>query len=339
MTAGAMIGPSMISRRGFLRAVGLSALAVPLLAEAQPAGVVRRIGFVGHTPEGIRGARTEAFVKGLGEFGFTVGQNVTIEYRWLGDRLSPNPDIVADFVRTKVDVIVAYSTPTVFSAKEATKSIPIVMVGPRDPVEQGIVASLARPGGNITGISSTASDPEASSGRRLVLIREALPRASRVAHLWSSKFPGTKPYLDAMLPVAKRMNITLRAFDVAAPDELPKAFAAMKREGVHFLSVEAALGSYRKPIVALAATSRLPAFYSASIFCDEGGLMCGSVDWLEIFWKAGRYTGQILNGAKPADLPVEQPTKFELVINLTTAKALGFTLPPSILGRATRIIE
>jgi putative ABC transport system substrate-binding protein len=334
-----MIGPSMISRRRFVRVVSLSILAGPLASEAQAPGKARRIGFVGSTAEGIRGSRSDAFAKGLGELGFTIGQNVTIEYRWLGGRLSPAPEVVADFVRTNVDVIVAFATPAVFSAKEATSSIPIVMVGPRDPVGQGIIATLARPGGNITGISSTAADPGSASGKRLALIKEALPRASRFGHLWSSKFPGTKPGLNEALRTAEKLKITVRSVDVAGPEELPSAFAAMKRDGVEAVSVEAALAVYRKRIIELAATSRLPAIYGASQFVEQGGLMGYSPDWVEIFWKAGHYAGKILNGAKPADLPVEQPTRFELLINLPAAKALGFAIPPSLLLRADRVIE
>jgi putative ABC transport system substrate-binding protein len=334
-----MIGRSMISRRRFLCTVSLSVLAGPLPAEAQTPGNARRIGFVGGTAEGIRGSRSDAFAKGLGELGFTIGQNVTIEYRWLGGRLSPAPEVVADFIRTNVDVIVAYATPAVFSAKEATSSIPIVMVGPRDPVEQGIIATLARPGGNITGISSTAADPGLAAGKRLALIKEALPRVSRVGYLWTSKFPGAQPGLNETQRTAEKLKITVRSVDVAGPDELSSAFATMKRDGVEAVSVEAGLGGYHKRIIELAAASRLPAIYGGSLFVEQGGLMGYSPDWVEIFRKAGHYAGKVLNGAKPADLPVEQPTKFELLINLPAAKALGFTIPPSLLLRADRVIE
>jgi len=262
---------------------------------------------------------------------------VSIEYRWLGDRLSPTPDVVADFVRSNVDVIVAYGSPAVLSAKEATKSIPIVMVGARDPVEQGIIASLARPGGNITGISA-ATGPAIAS-KRLALIKEALPRASRVGHLWNSMFPGTKPHADEMLRAGGTLRITVSSFDVRGADELSRAFATMKREGVDVVSVEAALNAYRESIIEIAAASRLPAFYGSSMFVEQGGLMSYSADWFEIFKKAGAYAGKIPKGANPSDLPVEQPTKFELVVNLKTAKALGLTIPQSVLARADQLIE
>jgi putative ABC transport system substrate-binding protein len=302
---------------------------------AQPAGRVWRIGLVGSSgiPEDYR----DAFRKGLGELGFTVGQNVLVEYRWLGDRLGPTPEVVADFVRGNVDVIVAYGSPATLSAKKATKSIPIVMVGARDPVEQGIVASLARPGGNITGISA-ATGPTIAS-KRLALIKEAVPRASRIGHLWSSTFPGTKPYTDEMLRAGDTLKMTVTSFDVRGRDDLSRAFATMKREGVHVVSVEAALNAYRKDIVELAAESRLPAFYGSSMYVEQGGLMSYSADWREIFRKAGVYTGKILGGAKPSDLPVEQPTKFELLVNLKTAKTLGLPIPPSFLLRADRVVE
>jgi putative ABC transport system substrate-binding protein len=274
---------------------------------------------------------------GLGELGFTVGQNVSIEYRWFGDRLSPAPEVVVDFVRNKVDVIVAYGSPATLSAKKATKSIPIVMVGARDPVEQGIIGSLARPGGNITGISA-ATGPAIAS-KRLLLMKEAVPQASRVGHLWSSKFPGTKPHTDEMLRAGSTLKMTVISFDVSGRDELSRAFAAMKRDGVDIVSVEAALNAYRQDIVELAAASRLPAFYGSSMYVEQGGLMSYSADWREIFRKAGAYAGKVLKGAKPSDLPVEQPTKFELLVNLKAAKALGLTIPPAFLLRADRTIE
>ena len=323
----------MTSRRELVFGLAASVLAAPLVAIAQPAGKVWRIGFVGLP----LGAYRDAFGKGLGEFGFTVGQNVSIEYRGLGDPLRPTPEVVADFVRTNVDVIVAFGAPAVLSAKEATKTIPVVMVGARDPVELGIVASLGRPGGNITRISAGAGPAIAT--KRLALIREAVPRASRVGHLWSSKFPGTKPYVDEMLRAAGKLKMTVRPLDVGGPDELSSAFATMKREGVDVVSVEAALAAYRTRIIELAAASRLPAFYGHTLFVEQGGLMSYSSDWIEIFTKAGWYTGKVLKGAKPADLPVEQPTKFELVINLKAAKALSLTIPPWLLLRADRVIQ
>jgi putative ABC transport system substrate-binding protein len=279
----------------------------------------------------------DAFRAGLGEQGFSVGQNILIEYRWLGDRLSPTPEVVGDFVRGNVDVIVAYGSPATLSAKKATQRIPIVMVGARDPVEQGIVASLARPGGNITGISA-ATGPDIAN-KRLALIKEAVPRATRIGHLWSSTFPGTRPHTDEMLRAGDTLKMRVTSFDVRGRDDLSRAFATMKREGVEVVSVEAALNAYRTDIVALAAESRLPAFYGSSMFVEQGGLMSYSADWREIFRKAGAYAGRLLGGAKPSDLPVEQPTRFELLVNLRTAKALGLTIPPSFLLHADRVIE
>jgi putative ABC transport system substrate-binding protein len=202
-----------VDRLKFIATLTGGLLAASRTAVAQPAGRTWRIGFIGLLggpafPE----TYGDAFRTGLGELGFIVGQNVSIEYRSLGDPLSPTPEVVADFVRAHVDVIVAYGSPAVLSAKEATKSIPIVMVGARDPVEQQMIASLARPGGNITGIS--ANTGPAIAGKRLALIKEALPRASRVGHLWSSKFPGTKPYVDEMLRAAGKLRMTLSSFDV-----------------------------------------------------------------------------------------------------------------------------
>jgi ABC-type uncharacterized transport system substrate-binding protein len=326
----------MVDRLTFIAILCGSLLVGLPLVMAQPTGKVWRIGFVGGSR--IPKTYSDAFLQGLSESGFVVGQNVAIEYRWLGNPLSPMPEIVADFVRRPVDVIVAAGSPAALSAKDATKSIPIVMVGARDPVEQGLITSLARPGGNITGISSSVVGPAIAS-KRLALIKEALPQASRVGHLWSSTFPGTKPYMEEMLRAGVRMKLTVRSFDVNRPDDLQGAFAAMKRESIEVVSVEAALTAYRRRIVDIAAASRLPALYGISSFVEEGGLMSYSVDWLEIFRKAGGYAGRILKGANPSELPVEQPTRFELVINLRTAKAIGFTIPPSLLLQADRLIE
>ena len=237
-----------MDRLKFIATLAGGLLAAPRTAVAQPARRTWRIGLLAAPFPETYG---DAFRTGLGELGFIVGQNVSIEYRSLGDPLSPTPEVVADFVRDNVDVIVAYGSPGVLSAKEATKSIPIVMVGARDPVEQQMIASLARPGGNITGIS--ASPGPAIAGKRLALIKEALPRASRVGHLWSSKFPGTKPYMDEMLRASGKLRMTVSSFDVGGPDELPRAFATMKREGVEVVSVEAALSAYRKSIIEIAA--------------------------------------------------------------------------------------
>jgi ABC-type uncharacterized transport system substrate-binding protein len=325
------------SRRGFLATVGaIAVVGAPRAGMAQAPGRLSRIGFL-VTTVGLYEAYSEAFLRGLRESGFTLGENVSIEYRRY-EPLTPGGSGVADLVRNNVDLIVAYGAPAVLSAKEATKTIPIVMIGARSPVELGIVPSLARPGGNITGITAGASGAE-MAGKRLALVRDALPRASRVGHLWSSKFPGTKPHVDEMRRAARTVGMTVSAVDVGGPDDLPKAFATMKRDRVEVVSVDAALGAYRKNIVESAAAARLPAMYGHSVFVEQGGLMSYSADWREVFVKAGGYAGRILKGAKPEDIPVEHPTKYELVVNLKTAKTLGLTLPPAFLLRADRVVE
>ena len=262
---------------------------------------------------------------------------MSIDYRRFGDRLAPAPDLVADFVRANVDLIVAFDAPAVLSAKEATRTIPVVLLGARDPVELGIVTSLARPGGNITGISSTVSP--SISGKRLALLKEAAPRASRVGHLWSSAFPGTRPYYEELLKAAGALNVTVVSFDVRGSEELPGAFSQMKRDRIDALTVDPALYAYRRLILELIAASRLPACYGNSVFGEDGGLMGYSPDWGVMFRTAGVYSGKLVKGAKPADLPVEQPTKFELTINLKTAKVLGLTIPPALLLRADQVIQ
>ncbi len=326
----------MISRRWLLVAGAASLLATPSRSDAQPAGKGYRIGWLGLGTD-LRPAYDTAFRAGLALHGVTVGQNAAMEFRWLGNSLSPNPALAAELVKSHVDVIVAFGTPAVLSAREATRTIPIVMVGARDPVELGVIVSLARPGGNITGISSTVTREIAA--KRLAIIKEALPRASRIAHLWSSKFPGTRPYVDHITQAAAKLQVSVQAFDVGGPEDLPATFAKMKQGAVDAVSVEPALASYRKQIIELAAASRLPTLYGNSVFVEEGGLMGYSPDWIEILSKAGKYAGMILKGARPSDLPVEQPTKFQLMINAKTAKALGLTISPSLWARADQIIE
>jgi putative ABC transport system substrate-binding protein len=314
-------------------------LAGPFVVDAQQTPTtVQRIGWVFGGDQGLPGALVDAFAKGLAEFGgLTVGHNVSIEYRRLPNALTPAPEVVADLVRANVAVIVAGSGAAALSAKRATAVIPIVMIGVRDPVEQGFVTSLSRPAGNITGVTAGAGPQIA--GKRLELMKETLPHASRVGHLWGSAFPGAKPHLDEMVRAADRLLVAIHSFDVVGPEALPNAFAEMKNRRIGILSVEASLQPYRRRIVELAAQSKLPAMYGTDAFVEDGGLMSYSADWREIYRKGGQCVARILGGAKPADLPIEQPTKFKFAINLKTAKALGLTIPPSLLLRADQVIE
>ncbi len=255
-------------------------------------------------------------------------------------RVERLPDLATELVRLKVDVIVTFGggVPPAQAAQRATKAIPIIATGVTDPVAAGLVASLARPGGNITGPAIISHE---LVGKELELLREIVPRVSRVAILWNPANPGNAHQLRAAEAAAPALGVRLQRVEVRAPGEIDRAFAAMTRERVGALLVllDAIFYDQRARIVDLAAKNRLPAVYGYSVFADAGGLMTYGANRFDLPRSAAAYVDKILKGAKPADLPVEQPTKFELVINLKTAKALGLTIPPSVLGRADQVIE
>ncbi len=320
--------------------VTLGLLAAPLAAPAEQPGKVFRIGILGNVPlTDPEGARVwGAFIQGLRELGYVEGQNITIERRFSEGKYERLPDLAADLVRLKVDVIVAPATNPVFAAKQATRTIPIVMTGSGDAVGSGLVASLARPGGNVTGLSTLA--PEIV-GKQLELLKEMVPRVSRVAVLWNPTNTGHSLSLREAKVAARSLGVQLQLLEARRPDEFEGAFAAMTRERAGALLV---LGDgmfllHPTRIADLAAKSRLPAMYGLREFVDAGGLMAYAHSLRDNFRRAATYIDKILKGAKPADLPVEQPTKFELVINLKTAKALGLTIPQSILIRADEVIR
>jgi putative ABC transport system substrate-binding protein len=322
------------SRRTFLVAFVGGILAAPLAAEAQTAEKVYRIGMLGSSSSD---PLVEAFKQGLRELGYVEGRNIMVEYRSAEGRTERLPDLAADLVRLKVDVIVASSQGAV-AAKQATTAIPIVMPIITDPVRLGLVASLAKPGGNATGF---ATQNDELPGKWMELVKETLPKASRVAVLFHPTYDGGVQ-LKASEAAARSLGVRLQALKVERPDDFGTAFAAVQKNRAEALIISSSplFYTHRARLVEFAAKHRIPTIYHQSEFVvGSGGLMSYGPDFNDLFRRSATYVDKILKGARPADLPVQQPTKFELVINLKTAKALGLTIPPSVLGRADQVIE
>jgi putative ABC transport system substrate-binding protein len=312
----------------------LFALCVP--AEAQQPKKVSRIGFLSPTSDD---SRVEAFRQGLGELGYKEGQNITIEYRWANGRFEQLPDLALDLVRLKVDIVVAVVTQASLAAKKATRTIPIVMIGVADPVGSGLVASLARPGANITGTSSMTAEV---IGKQLELLKETLPKISRVAALWNPANPIFQAIqLRETEDAARALGVRLQLVEARGPEEIDRAFEALARERTRALLVlnDPVFTTHRKRIADLSAKHRLPAVTGTLEYTEAGGLMAYGPRFPDMYRRAAVYVDKILKGTKPEDLPVEQPTKFELIINLKTAKKIGLTIPPSVLARADRVIR
>jgi putative tryptophan/tyrosine transport system substrate-binding protein len=306
--------------------------------EAQQPTKIPRIGFLGASSASTLAARIEALRQGLRELGYVEGKSIVIEYRWAEGKFDRLPALAAELVRLKVDVIVTGGTTSTRAAKKATVTIPIVMGFDNDPVGNGFVASLAHPGGNITGLSTLA--PEIS-GKQLELLKEIVPRLSRVAVLGSSTTPGTAQARREIELAAGALKVQLQYLDVLSPKDIETAFqAASKGHADAVLALtNPILNQNRKALADLAVKNRLPAIYYSAEFVEDGGLMTYSVSTTDPFRRAATYVDKILKGAKPADLPVEQPTKFEFVINLKAAKQIGLTIPPNVLARADRVIR
>ena len=317
--------------------LALAALgAAPLSTRAQQADKVWRIGFLSSASgpdESI-----EAFREQLRSLGYLEGRNLLIEYRWGAGKEERLPELAAELVRLKVDVIVTRGQQSVVAAKRATSTIPIVIGSAADPVGTGLIDSLARPGGNITGISFVASD---LAGKRVQLLREILPEATRVAVLVLKGGPAVPLFIEPIRTAAQRMGITLVVQDVNEAEALAGAFAVMQRERAQVLIVQLSpfTDDHRKRIVELAAQHRLPTIFESRGSVDVGGFISYGPGLPEMFRRAAFYVDRIFKGAKPADLPVEQPTKIEMVINLKTAKALGLTIPQSLLVRADEVLR
>lgn len=324
-----------VERREFLIATG-ALCAAPLISQAQQPTKVRRIGVItSASPESARG---RALREGLREFGHVEGQNIAFEWRVSGGRAERFPDFAAELVGLKVDIIVAPDNPAIAAAQNATKTIPIVMVLATDPVGTGFVASLARPGGNTTGLTIQAPELQ---GKRLQLLKEVVPHAVRVAILWDSTEPGRRAPVREAEVAARALGLQLQLLEVRSASELDSLFTAMARERADAILVEPSqrTNAHRVLIAELAAKSRLPTMGPVEWFVEAGGLMVYAPNSVTLFRRAAYYVDRILKGAKAADLPVEQPTTFELAINMRTAKSLGIKIPQSVLLRADRLIE
>ena len=324
-------------RRAFLSGA-VALLTAPLAVEAQQAGKVARIGFLSPASSTTAPHIVEAFRQGLRDLGYVEGQNIVVEYRYANGKAEALPDLAAELVSLKVDVIVASGTPGPLAAKSATKTIPIVMASAGDPVRTGLVASLARPGGNVTGLSTLTPD---LGGKRLQLVKELLPGVSRVAVLWNAANPYTALLVREIEAAARTLRVQIQSLEVRGPDDFQNVLPTAISGGAGALVVvdDPLTVSSRTWIVSFAAQHRLPAMYGFREFAEAGGLMAFGANLADLYRRAPVYVDKILKGAKPADLPVEQPAKFDLVINLKTAKALGLTIPPSLLARADQVIE
>jgi putative ABC transport system substrate-binding protein len=316
--------------------VALALLAAPGATGAQPAGQVSRVGFLGAGSSAS--ANVEAFRQGLRKLGWAEGQNIVIEYRFADGHFDRLPDLAADLVRLKVDVMTAAPTPGAVAAKKATGTIPIVMVGVGDPVGLGLIASLARPGGNVTGLSFDAG---MEIGKGLEILKETLPKVRRVAVLSNPANPGQPTAMKNVKAAAQSLGVELRFLEARGPDEFDGAFVTMAKERVEALLVVTDSTFYiqRARLADLAAKNRLPAVWGFRDYVEAGALMSYGPSVAATYRRAASFVDRILKGAQPASLPVEQPTKYELVINLKTARALGLSIPQPLLLRTDHLIE
>jgi putative ABC transport system substrate-binding protein len=327
-----------MSKKVFCLALGTSLFALSFSGQAQQPKKVPRIGFLIGTSPSTISDRIEAFRQGLRELGYVEGKNIVIEYRYSEGKLDRLRELAAELVRLNVDVIVTSGPTPNRAAKEATVTIPIVMGYDTDPVGNGFVVSLARPGGNITGLSTLA--PEIS-GKQVELLKEIVPRLSRLAVFGTSTSPGTAQALKETELAAAAVGARLQYLDIRSPNEIDTAFqeARKGRADAVLVLTSAVFVLHRTQLADLAIKSRLPVIYDRREFVDDGGFMSYGTSFADLARRTATYVDKILKGAKPADLPVEQPTKFELIINLKAAKQIGLTIPPNVLARADKVIK
>jgi putative tryptophan/tyrosine transport system substrate-binding protein len=326
-------------RREFMALLGGAAAAWPLPTQAQqPASTVRRLGYLFSFKPAEGNHLWEACRLGLRQLGYVEGRGIVLEPRWADGRHERLPGLAADLVRLKVDIIISAATPAALAAKAATRDIPIVMVGIGDPLKSGLIASLSRPGGNVTGLSLLTAD---LSGKRLELLAEVMRDLPRVAVLINPDNPVHAIFHDETRAAALSKGVELQSFTARNPREIQDVFAdaSIKRIAALIVYDDPVIWSHRQQIVALAAKQRLPVIYGYREFVDAGGLMSYGPDRIDHYRRTAYYVDKILKGAKPADLPVEQPTKFDLIVNSTTAKELGLAIPPSFLARADEVVE
>jgi putative tryptophan/tyrosine transport system substrate-binding protein len=332
--SGEISAPRLLVRLAVVILLGI--LHVPGAGEAQPVGKVYRIGFLGNSTAALEANLVGPFLEGLRDLGYVEGRNVQIEYRWAEGQYERFPELVAELVALKVDVLVTAGTPAALAVKRATVTIPLVMVAVGDPVGTGLVASLARPGGSMTGLTSIAPDLE---GKRLELLREAVPKLSRVSVLWNPANPFHVTAEREARSAAQALHMKVHSVGVRTAQELDPAFDAIVRErpGAFIVLADRIFLHNRSRIVDFAARRRLPAVYAYRELVEAGGLMSFGPNYADMHRRAATFVDKILKGTRPADLPVEQPTKFELLINLKTAKALGLAISPSLLARADEV--
>ena len=321
---------------GCLVTLTLSLLAAPLAAGAQPTGKVWRIGVLTRTPP--ESPRWAPFHQGLHELGYVEGQSIAFEWRLSGGSAERFPDLAAELVRLQVDVIVAEDNPAIAAAQHATSTIPIVMVLAMDPVRTGFVASLAQPGGNITGLTVQGTDLQ---GKALQLLKDAVPTASRVAILWNPTEPGRRVQASEAEDAARALGLEVHLLEVRSPAELESLFTAMARERVDAVLVQPSqlIGAHTARIAELAVQSRLPTMGHTTAWVEAGGLMSYGARYIDLFQRAAYYVDKILRGTQAANLPVEQPMRFKFTINLKTATTLGLTLSPTLFFQADEVIQ
>jgi putative ABC transport system substrate-binding protein len=321
---------------GGIVALGFAFAICGAVAQAQQPAGIHRIGILSIS-ESVFPARVEAFRRRLRELGYIEGQNIVFEYRYAEGKQDRFPALAAELVRLKVDVLVMAGTPAARAAKNATATIPIVFAGVSDPLRSGIVSSLAQPGGNITGLSLMVPDLD---GKRLELLKEAVPKVARVAFLWQPGGRGNLP-LTRMEAAAKALGLKLQSLPVRSLDDFEGAFARAKKERAQVLitTTGSRINTQQRRVLDFAAKNRLPAIYHYSEFVEAGGLMSYGPDNTDIWRRAADFVDKILKGAKPRDLPIEQPKKFEFTINLKAAKQIGLTIPPNVLARADKVIR
>jgi ABC-type uncharacterized transport system substrate-binding protein len=326
-----------MKRREFITLLGGAAAAWPVAARAQQPGKLLTIGYLGSATPATQGQWVAAFVQRLRELGWIEGRTIALEYRWAEGRTERGAEILAELVRRKVDVIVTSATPLVAAAKQATSVIPIVFAAAGDPVGTGLVASLARPGGNVTGLSVQTPD---LAGKRLELLREVIPGLRRVAMLINVGNAASVLELGEVQSTAHTLGFEVIALEIRRGEDIVPAFEALNGSAeALYVVIDPLVGTHRIRINTLALAARLPTMHTFREGVEAGGLMSYGANFPDMFRRAADYVDKILRGAKPGDIPVEQPTKFDLIINITTAKALGLQIPPMLLARADEVIE
>jgi putative tryptophan/tyrosine transport system substrate-binding protein len=325
-------------RRDFLTLLGNAAVAWPVVARAQPAMKIPRVGLLWPNPLAASAHFVDAFRQGLRELGYVEGQNVIIEFRSAEGQMGRLPDLATELVRLPVDVIMTATSPTIRAAQQATRTIPIVMGNSQDPVSEGFIASLARPGGNITGLTLFSPDLAA---KRLQLLKELVPTLTRVAVLWNAADPALALSLRETVLAAQTLHLEFRSIGVRDQSELEAAFrtATQERAGAVMVLEDLLTFRHRREIASLANSSGLPAMYGLREYAESGGLMAYGPNLAHIYRRAATYVDKIIKGPKPVDLPVEQPARFELLLNLKSAKTVDLTVPTTLLARADEVIE